>query len=75
MTVVGVVNRHQAAVVAYLVEENRLLKEQLPRDPTRQADDAVRGRTSRTSLSATTAVPIAMIRTGFPVLFGKAGEQ
>ncbi len=29
MTFSGLVNRHQANVVAYLVEENRVLKEQL----------------------------------------------
>ena len=28
LTVSGVVNRHQANVIAYLVEENRVLKEQ-----------------------------------------------
>ena len=29
MTLSGLVNRHQADVIAYLVEENRVLKEQL----------------------------------------------
>ena len=29
LTVSGIVNRHQANVIAYLVEENRVLKEQM----------------------------------------------
>ncbi len=29
LTVSGIVNRHQADVIAYLVEENRVLKEQM----------------------------------------------
>jgi hypothetical protein len=29
LTVSGIVNRHQTDVIAYLVEENRVLKEQI----------------------------------------------
>ena len=35
----GVVNRHQADVIAYLVEENRVLKEQLRGHRLRLTDD------------------------------------
>ncbi len=39
MTVAGWVNRHQADVIAYLVEENRVLKEQLQGRSLRLTDD------------------------------------
>lgn len=39
MTFSGPVNRHQADVIAYLVEENRVLKEQMKGRRTRLNDD------------------------------------
>ena len=39
LTVSGVVNRHQADVIAYLVEENRVLKEQMRGQKQRLDDD------------------------------------
>ena len=39
LTVSGVVNRHQADVIAYLVEENRVLKEQMRGRKLRLDDD------------------------------------
>ena len=39
LTVSGFVNRHQAAVIAYLVEENRILKEQMKGRRVRLTDD------------------------------------
>jgi hypothetical protein len=39
LTVSGIVNRHQANVVAYLVEENRVLKEQMKGRALRLTDD------------------------------------
>lgn len=39
VTVSGWVNRHQADVIAYLVEENRVLKEQLRGKRLRLSDD------------------------------------
>ena len=38
LTVSGIVNRHQANVIAYLVEENRVLKEQFGGKVPRQND-------------------------------------
>ena len=35
----GIVNRHQADVIAYLVEENRVLKEQMKGRTLRLTDD------------------------------------
>ena len=40
LTVSGIVNRHQANVVDYLVEENRVLKEQLKGRKLRRAVSA-----------------------------------
>ena len=39
MTLSGLVNRHQADVIAYLVEENRVLKEQMKGRKLRLTDD------------------------------------
>ncbi len=39
LTVSGIVNRHQANVIAYLVEENRVLKEQMRGRSLRLTDD------------------------------------
>ena len=39
LTLSGFVNRHQADVIAYLVEENRILKEQLKGRRVRLTDD------------------------------------
>jgi hypothetical protein len=39
LTVSGWVNRHQADVIAYLVEENRVLKEQMKGRKLRLTDD------------------------------------
>ncbi len=39
MTVSGLVNRHQAYVIAYIVEENRVLKEQMNGRALRLNDD------------------------------------
>ena len=39
LTIAGFVNRHQADVIAYLVEENRVLKEQLKGRALRLNDD------------------------------------
>ncbi len=39
LTLSGFVNRHQADVIAYLVEENRILKEQMKGRKLRLTDD------------------------------------
>ncbi|MFT4542589.1 MAG: hypothetical protein ACI835_005057 [Planctomycetota bacterium] len=39
LTVSGWVNRHQQHVIDYLIEENRVLKEQLGGKPLRLSDD------------------------------------
>jgi hypothetical protein len=39
LTLSGLVNRHQAEVIAYLVEENRVLKEQIKGRALRLTDD------------------------------------
>ena len=48
-TVSGIVNRHQANVIAYLVEENRVLKEQFGGKVPRLNDEQARERENRAS--------------------------
>jgi len=72
LTVSGWVNRHQADVIAYLVEENRVLKEQMKGRRLRLTDDqrrrlATKAKRGEPSPQATT--PASLIsRLGLLVL-------
>ena len=52
MTVSGLVNRHQANVIAYFVEENRVLKEQMKGRAIRLNDDQRRRFAAKAKLLA-----------------------
>ena len=52
LTVSGWMNRHQAEVIAYLVEENRILKEQMKGRALRLTDDQRRRLAAKAKLPA-----------------------
>ncbi len=65
LTFSGIVNRHQADVIAYLVEENRILKEQLKGRKLRltddQAGDSPRRRAKRSWLRSASTSPTPLM--------------
>jgi hypothetical protein len=56
LTVSGLVNRHQANVIAYLVEENRVLKEQTSGRRLRRTDDQRRRLAAKVKLLGRSAL-------------------
>ena len=57
LTLSGFVNRHQADVIAYLVEENRILKEHLEGRRVRLTDDQRRRLAAKAEWTVQVSIP------------------